>query len=258
LLRGLEFTDPGKHKLLLYVRAATSAAAAAAAPRLSAGSDAALVSSLADYRALARLEPDDVELRYLIAAQLLELGGYDESRAVQDEIMSKWPGEYFRAMIRIGAIHRNLGDYEQALRTLDEIVAKEGPQDGMRYNYHRGWTLSLLGRHEEAAESFTAGLAVQGDYTSAYVRRGCARARIGQLPEALADFEEGRRLLLALPGGAASPLVRRDVADLEADRARVAAAIAAGRSGPVTGMCEGDVWRASEKPRARSPLLPPA
>lgn len=161
----------------------------------SADSDAALVSALADYRLWVGLMPDEPEAYNAVARVLIDLGAYDEALAVYRSIGRRMPLEAFNVAIRIGAIHRLRGEHREALRQLDDYTAREGPQEGMRFNYHRGWTLNLLGRFEEAADSFRRGLLTQPDYPFAFFLRACAYGQLGRIAEALADQRRGLELL---------------------------------------------------------------
>lgn len=251
---------PAFRKILLSLRGSIRSDQADLAPAGSPEADRLSVAALADYRDLAALAPDESETSYSIAFLLSELGAYEEAEALYDSIVSKWPDESFRVRVAQGAVKRKQGLYPAALEALDRLAAsgdRQIAETSMRYRYHRGWTLSLLGRHAEAIEQFTHGLKFQPDYGSAYQRRGCAYAALGRLKDAARDFDRAKELLEALPGGAASPLVRETLAGVEKDRSLVAAALAAGPERPVTDTCTGGAWRRYEAPRSRSPLLPP-
>ena len=259
LLAGDAFPkDPPFRKLLLRTRAVTALGLAALEPRRSLEADRLRAAALADYRALAELEPDDVEHQFAIAGALEDLGGYAEARAVYERILAKWPEEDFRVSVRFGALHRINGEYEQALDALNQLVARNGPQEGMKFHYHRGWTLSLLGRFDEAIRDFSEGLRMQPDYAWAYLRRACAYAAIARPAEALADVREAKRMILGMPGGPTSQLLREDIARAEALEAKLERARSAGDSRPVTDACRGPEWDSYEKPRTRSPLIPAA
>ncbi|HEY0313280.1 MAG TPA: tetratricopeptide repeat protein [Allosphingosinicella sp.] len=245
-------------KLFLTVRAQNDTLVADTRPRGSRGADEALVASLTDYRALAALDPKDVEHQFDIAGALLDLGAYAEARAVYDAILARWPDEAYRISVRIGALHRAQGQYDKALQSLNDLIARSGPQEGMKFHYHRGWTLSLLGRYDEAIREFGEGLKGQPDYSAAYLLRGCAYAGIGRLKDALADFEESARLLALLPGAGRVKWLREDQDEAELLRQRVRAALAAGDGTPLAGRCPSPKWDRYERPRARSPLLPPS
>lgn len=251
-------SDLATRKLLLQVRAENETELAATGERLSPETDAMIAASLTDFRALAELEPHNAEHQFSIAAALLDLGSYAEARAVYDDILARWPDEDYRVAVRIGALHRVQGDYENALQALNDLSARNGPQEGMRYHYHRGWTLSLLGRFDEAISEFTEGLKTQPDYSSAYVRRACAYASIGRLKDALADTSEAARLLAALPGAKTTKTLRDSMDEVASMRREIEAALAntAGEQRP--SLCSGATWSVHERPRARSTMLPTA
>lgn len=247
--------DPAFRKILLSVRASAAEGLALEAPRGSMAGDQALMAALADSRALAALEPDDIVHRLSIAEALKDLGAYDEAKAEYEAMLRQWPDEDYRVTIALGALHRVQGDYAKALDTLNRLVVRHGRQEGMKFHYHRAWTLSLLGRHDEAIADLTEGLRTQPDYSSAYHRRACAFAAVGQLGEALDDVVEAGRLYAAIPGAATSTFLKDDMAGAAALRARLEAARAAGVKAPVPDACAETSWSAWEKPRPRSPLL---
>lgn len=248
--------DSAFRRIFLKVRAAAADNIALLEEPASLKSDRALAAALADYRALAELEPDNVEYQFAIAGALQELGGYAEASAAYDLLLKRWPDEDFRVAVRRGALHRGQGDYEKALDALNQLAARTSQYDGMKFRYHRAWTLSLLGRHDEAIADLTEGLRTQPDYSSAYVRRACAFAAIGRLRESLADANEAARLYAAQPG--AAKVHHEDIAQIEALRVRLEAGLANGSNKPVDGGCADSRWQASERPRPRSPLLPAA
>ncbi|HEX8644677.1 MAG TPA: tetratricopeptide repeat protein [Allosphingosinicella sp.] len=255
LLAGLRPpADAGFRALFLRTRAQVAQAAAELEESLSPASDRALADALADYRALAAIEPTDVEVRFDIGNVLLDLGGYAEALAVHDEILAAWPGEEYRVTIRRGAVYRAQGDYGRALQVLDQLIARRGPQTGMRFHYHRGWTLSLLGRFDDAVRAYDEGLASQPDYSSTYHRRACARAALGRIEEALSDVAEATRLYAGLPGGRTSRLIQPELREAAALQAALTEARAAGRTTVANG-CASPYWRRHEAPRPRSALL---
>lgn len=259
LLTGLEVPrEPAAQKLFLRVRAENRSAIAAELPPRSAAADQAAAAALADYRALAALEPDDVEHRFAVAEALIDLGGYPEARGVYEGILAKWPDEEYRIAVRLGALLRVQGHYAEALQSLNDLVARRGPQVGMKFHYHRAWTLSLLGRHDEAIRELSEGIKEQPDYSSAYQRRACAYAAIGDAKAALADAEEAARLLALLPAARVSKGMRGELDEMAALRARLKARIVAGDATPLADACSGASWHRWEQPRPRSPLLPVA
>jgi tetratricopeptide (TPR) repeat protein len=215
--------------------------------------DRLLASALADYRGLAEILPDRPAVRILIAEVLQALGGYDEAHEIFREIERRSPDDAFEVAVGTSALYRQQGDYARSLSQLDEYAAREDSEaDGMRYHYHRSWTLMLLGRDEEAERQILHGIVLQPDYPPAYLLRACVRARLGRLDDALAD-EQLALELLGDPAAGPRPASR----DFEQASAAVQAlqqAIAAGASGPVTMACDG-YWDRWSRPRPRSPLL---
>ncbi len=218
--------------------------------------DRQILRALEDFRAWATLEPDSMEAQTDIGYALRDLGAYDEALEVFGTILRRWPDYKIQAVTRIGATYRLMGDHQRALDVLDELVASDGPQEGMKFYYHRGWTLNELGRYAEARDEFTEGLKTQPDYGYAYQKRACSHAMLGALPEALNDqrrFNSEMEMLWRGPNLTTAMKHTRNwsrsvVAELER-------AIAKGHEGPVTAPCEGD-WSAQDHRRERSRLLP--
>ncbi|MGQ0589056.1 MAG: hypothetical protein ACT4N8_05925 [Sphingosinicella sp.] len=216
--------------------------------------DRMLAEALADVRRQVALMPDDAEAMFSVARLTMALGGYAEALDLYRRIGRRWPEEAFNVAVRSGALYRQQGDYERALRELDDYARLGDPQiNGMKFHYHRAWTLSLLGRDEEAEREINAGLETQPDYSSAYQIRACVRARLGRLDEALVDQERALELLVGIMAQPNAAL-RADI-----DRSRRAVttlrgAINTRRPGSVTAPCEG-YWDRWSHPRPRSPLL---
>jgi tetratricopeptide (TPR) repeat protein len=248
--------DVAFRKIFLKVRAAATDGVASTETPLSLAADQAAAASLADYRALALLEPDDVEHHFAVARALQDLGGYAEASAAYDVLLKRWPDEDFRVAVRRGALYRGQGEYEKALDVLNQLVARNLLYDGMKFRYHRAWTLSLLGRHDEAIADLSEGLRTQPDYASAYTRRACAYSAIGRLREASEDVGQAARLYSAYPG--ADKALRHEIAEIEALRAQIEAALAQGAGKRISTGCTGPYWRIAERPRPRSALLPPS
>jgi tetratricopeptide (TPR) repeat protein len=221
----------------------------------SAAHDRLWADALADYRRLGALLPDRASPRSAMAGALVALGGYDEALAVYQEIRRRWPDQAFQATLDIGSLYRQRGDYRRALATLDDYARTADPArlDGMKFHYHRAWTLVLLGRDEEALREIDRGLTTQPDYSAAFLLRSCARARLGRLAGALADQRRALELTSAL-FAETSAWARADLARRRAVIAVLEDAVAAQRSGPISAPCEG-FWDRWSRPRTRSPLL---
>ncbi len=222
-------------------------------PPASAEHDRLSVAALADYRGWVAAAPDDPEARLAVSRTLAELGGYDEAVAVLEALGRTVPERAFDVAIRTGALYRQRGDYRRALRQLDDYAARHGPVDGMRFNYHRAWTLMMLGRDREALAAIDRGLGGQPDYSAAWLLRSCVRARLGLLADALADQERAYALMMLLPIRD-DPAMAEDIGRSRAMIETLRAAAASGRNRPVPAACEG-FWDRWLQTRPRSPLL---
>lgn len=149
--------------------------------------DRLLVRAIADFRQAAALDPSDHRPLLWQGNAARSLGAYDEALALYEEVERRWPEQYFRPAILRGATYRQIGKFDAALQALDTLVKEHGPQHGMMYHYHRGWTLNELQRYPEAVKEFTAGLQTQPDYVGALAARSCAYAQQGKIERALAD-----------------------------------------------------------------------
>lgn len=89
-----------------------------------------------------------------------------------------------------GRLEDSLGAIQQAQRMDQE----EGVVT-MPVQYHLGWTLQALGRHQEAVEAFTVGLPAQPDFAAVYYRRGVSYEVLGQQGKAREDFKRVSQLL---------------------------------------------------------------
>jgi tetratricopeptide (TPR) repeat protein len=225
-------------------------------PLASEAHDRSLADALADYRAWVAADPANSDAQYATARVLTGLGGYDEAMTIYRAIGRRWPEEGFNVAIRIGALYRQQGQYPEALRILDGYAAQYGPQGGMRFRYHRAWTLNLLDRPREALDDLDQGLRTQPDYPYAFFMRACSNAKLGRLREALADQERGLELL----GDAA-----RDNPDGLAENLRESRAaaeelrgLAASNPRATTDAPCDRLWQRNIRSRARSNLLGPA
>lgn len=211
------------------------------------------------YRALEGvriLAPGDRGVASAMAHMLSELGAYEEALAVFRELAQSDPESAYWPTLNGSIVQRLLARPEEALGSLDAFAAANGPQTGMAFHYHRGWTLAALGRHEAAIEAFTLGLADQPDFPWALAKRACSEAALGRLRAALADHERAVRLIEeVVPTSSA-----RNAAEFNLDRARAVrdelrAGVAKDETATLPGLCAG-YWPTNEEPRPRSPLLP--
>jgi tetratricopeptide (TPR) repeat protein len=216
--------------------------------------DRAMVAALADYRKLAALAPDDVEIQLSIGLNLQELGDYEAARSTYELVLKRWPDEDFRTTLRLAGLARQQGDFEGSLKLINGLVERHGAQAGMRFHYHRGWTLNALGRYYEAIADFTEGMKSQPDYSYAYLRRACAQGSVGNLAFALGDIETFARLRSRVPESRNSPALSHDLQRAAEVASSLRALISSGGSAETSDACDG-FWGAPDKPRAKSPLL---
>lgn len=237
--------------VLLRARANFAAAMASeTGDPLAAAADRWRVQALRDLRALASLRPADMDTAIEVGSMLEELGGYTEARAYYERLLAAHPDEAYRLRIRIGAIYRQQGDYIAALGQLDQLArsGKDGAT-GMKYLYHRGWTLMKLGRYAEAADALTKGLGAQPDYAWAYMRRACANARLDRTAAAHSDVDRAAALVQTSANSYPTPAMVK----LASDTRALAAAMAA-RPQSAERICSVGP-RSEENARPRSPLL---
>jgi tetratricopeptide (TPR) repeat protein len=240
----------------LEARGGAAEAIAASLPFAGEAFDQAIISGLADDRAWVAIAPDDVEAHYSVARLLADLGGYAEAETIFRAIGRRWPEEAFNVAVRTGALYRRQSRYAEALRALDDFAAREGPQDGMKYHYHRAWTLTLLNRPRDAVDELGRGLTSQPDYAYAYFMRACAYGRIGRIGEALADQERGLELI-AGDADLFGPYFRDQIAIARSTADALRRLAATDRSTPTAVACD-RLWARDIAPRPRSSALPHA
>jgi tetratricopeptide (TPR) repeat protein len=253
LLRGEDLL-PLHRGVALRTRANANSDDAMYNHRAGAERDRLLIASLNDALALKQLDGGGPAGDSLAASALQNLGAHAEAIASYRARLERKPEDTYWMLLMIGVSHRAQGQYQQALAAYDEIVSRLGPQEGMAFHYHRGWTLLEMGRLPEAVDEFTAGLKNQPDYPGAFMRRACALAKLGRLREALSDQEAVvagiREWGVAAPTAATKALLERSTVVV----AELRAAVARNQQGPMDAPCI-DGWN-SDPPRERSPLLP--
>lgn len=243
----------GFRRIAFGARAEANGAIANSEVPWSEAADRARIAALADYRRLAEVAPNDVEAEFAIGRTLEELGDYVAAEEIYDQVLKRWSDEDFQVTVRRSAIARLQGDAQRSLNLLHGIVERHGQQDGMKYHYHRGWTLTRLGRFDEAIAAFNNGLRNQPDYAWAIIRRGCAHAGLGQLSSALEDTEFGvRKFAESVTTDDAG--IRHDLARMADNAAALRAAVAAGSTAAMPAVC-GGFWDRSDQARSRSALL---
>lgn len=214
--------------------------------------DQAHFAALKDSRALVALDPDNKEPA-IQAALLLGYLGDDGGAAIAfREIIKRWPENTANLGVSLAVVIRQKGDFEQSLSQLNDVAANHGDELGMRYYYHRGWTLLMLDRFDEAIEAFNNGMETQADYPWAFIRRGCAEASVGRLAKASDDFDQGMMLLNRFAPNAPSSSFTDNLAQLMAIKRKLASA--SGRATPMLNLCNG-FSGLGDQSRAKSKLL---
>jgi len=249
--------EPRLHEAALRNQAVVAAELAyALGPESRVEADELLVESLQSMQAALIHAPGDRGLVLGMANALTSLGAYEDALRIYDAVAKADLEQAYWPTLNVVIVQRLLGRPDQALATLDALVEQKGPQRGMPFHYHRGWTLSELGRYEEAIAEFTVGLESQPDYQWALSKRACAAASLGRHRAALADQE--RAVKLGEETVAASPGRRAFVFNLDRARAvrdTLRVAVDKGETAAIKDLCTG-YWPADEERRARSPLLP--
>jgi tetratricopeptide (TPR) repeat protein len=215
--------------------------------------DRELVRALADTQEWASRASNESDAFYEIAAVLRELGAYEEAVTTYEYIAKRWADEDHWSSIRIGAVERQRRHYRNALEILDSYAKRADSPLGMAFHYHRGWTMGLLGRHEEAIVELSTGLKDQPDFAWAYVRRSCNLAQMGRIPEALADQRSAVALLEKFPGSGTG--IRADLKHALEVQIELESQVTAGTSTPAPIGCSG-YWRDEDVPRERSSHIP--
>ncbi len=216
--------------------------------------DRVLAAALADAREWGALDPGDPAAMIDQSQALSDLGDYPAALALTSTVLARWPQYAYWALTHADPIYRTLGDYPASLAALDQL-AQLGGEQSMPFHYHRGWTLSLMGRQEEAVAEFTKGLATQPDYPWALARRGCALAAEGEPAPALSDEQKAITIMEQRAAGSpAGPAEAFDLRVLRTIARRLRAAVGARPPPKLDGLCAG-FWPGSEERRSPSPLL---
>jgi tetratricopeptide (TPR) repeat protein len=218
--------------------------------------DSEMLLALRDYQKAREIRASD--LAYLREAHaLIVLGGYpDAAAAYRKAIPFERPKPYW-SLIGVARVARIQGQYDAALKQLDELLAMWSASPGMPVLYHRARVFFLQEKFALVIEALDRGMQYQEDYAFAYFYRGCAHARLGDFVKAVADAEKAVALAKAPPINEAWERTPAAKAMHES---------IAGNLALITAMAEGvpDVdraklckikWNSGEDLRERSPLL---
>lgn len=88
-----------------------------------------------------------------------------------------------------GAAHLNAGDYDVALRDLDESISLNQRSASAWYN--RGAVRFFQGEHEKAVSDISKALRLRPAHANSYLYRGRARLALDAHAEAIQDFTQG-------------------------------------------------------------------
>lgn len=211
------------------------------------------------YRALDAiriLAPTDRGITSATGHMLGGLGAYEEALAIFRDMARADPGDAYWPTLNASIYQRLMGRPAEALASIDAFAAAAGAQTGMAFHYHRGWTLAELGRHDDAIEAFTLGLANQPDFPWALIKRACSYAAVGRLRQALADQERGVMLIeAAIPSSAGRRAAQFNLVRARAVQDQLRTAIEKDTGMTAPSLC-GGYWPVDEERRTRSPLLP--
>lgn len=153
--------------------------------------DAEIYSALQDYNKAIELISDNPYYYRERGTAYSYLGAYEEAFNDFDTI-SEYEGSLpLWSLVRKGGLEKRLGNYNQAILTLNAAIDAWQPEPVMPPNYHLALTYLELGQFGKAIEAINEGEKAQTDYGSAYQIRGCAYANLGQYEAAFADYKKG-------------------------------------------------------------------
>lgn len=247
-------STPAMRRIALASRGAALEFAADEVAWTSDESDRRLIASVADFRSVAALDPADPQPLRAVARLLGLLGDIDGAMTIYRDSLKQWPDDDGSVSISMAAIARSAGDYKLSLDLLDAAVAKDPDGQRMRYYYHRGWTLIGLDRFDEAIAAFSEGIKTQPDYSWAYIKRGCAHARVGQNIRALDDIDRGIALVASYPTMVETAAAIADRRRRSEIRALLQQAVTSGITTPIPQAC-GGFPGPGESLRSKSRLL---
>lgn len=156
--------------------------------------DSAFMIALEDYSEAIRLNPDG-ENYYSGRGEVYGiLGAYSEAFEDFDRRRALEGARPMWSLIGRGGLHRQLGEYDLAIQSFEEVIDAWAPEGLMPPNYHLALTYMKMGRFEEALAALDAGIKAQKDFAFAFIMRGCVKANLGRYDEAVADYERGMEL----------------------------------------------------------------
>jgi tetratricopeptide (TPR) repeat protein len=153
---------------------------------------ALLEEALAHLVAATKLKPDDDPAQNNAGLTLMNLGRVDEAlpylrRAVERALEHA----NTQAAMNLSLVYRSRGSFDEALKYAKEAVAAI-PSPGACISYAE--TLAMAGRPQEAIGALTDALKVAPAHVELWFRRGLYYKALGQVDQALLDFQHALRL----------------------------------------------------------------
>jgi tetratricopeptide (TPR) repeat protein len=107
--------------------------------------------AIAAYRRAADMDPDDPRTMGALAQALLNDDQLDQALDVYNDLAKADPDDS-GTLIHISEIQRRQGKYEDALATIKKALKKD--PDSLEAGYNEGLLLDVLGRYDEAAQTY--------------------------------------------------------------------------------------------------------
>lgn len=148
----------------------------------------ALAEAAERYAAALRLDPNNPDAHYYLAAMACQGGRFDEGVEYLRKPLASQPDQV-RGHILLGRALGALGRREEALASFDRAIAIAAGETAKAQGY-RADLLSELGRHAEAVEAYDRALAVSDRSTANWFDRGVALAALSQYEAALESFDK--------------------------------------------------------------------
>ncbi len=152
--------------------------------------DEVIFEALQDYNKAISIIPDNPFYYRERGAAYSYLGGYEEAFQDFEKIREYENGKPMWSLVRKGGLEKRLGNYEEAISNLKEVIDAWSPIPLMPPNYHLALTYLELEQYEDAIGAINEGEKAQTDYGSAYQIRACAEANLGHFDLALSDYEK--------------------------------------------------------------------
>jgi tetratricopeptide (TPR) repeat protein len=142
--------------------------------------------AIAEYEAIARLKPSDLETKLLLG-QLYALNHDTAKAEAQFKAAQKIDADSEEVVLRMAALYSAEGDAQRAADTLSAVPVGDRTA---RIEFALAASLDQLKKPKEAAAAYRRSLEIEPDNTDARSGLGSALLEDGQLDEALKVFEE--------------------------------------------------------------------